>query len=1029
MSLIVFKRTVVATGITLACFAGYAMIVVPLLEPEVVARDADVAEPTQDMAQPADRYLTEIQPLLLPNSWETATPKILRYRNTLLLFDDYQPQDDGTINIRPCTVIMRQSDQRTAEAINSSLVMRAPEGAKLKLSKPIGFGTADLGEPISGQLLGPIRISSRGKNDGSGRFDISTADVFIDRKLLQTTAAVDLKFEGSRAVGQELIVHLLPTNNNTVPDKPVGWAGMRSIELVAVDHLRLDVKADDDRPAPVDVACRGPLRIDFMDNTMTLEEDVKLKRHDPSGKIDTLDCDRLEMRFDKQLAEATQRVAKPKSDHKPMGNTPKLEVTSVVAEGRPVVLRATSRGAHVRSRRLAYDLKRGRFQLWSDDKVENDRVEVRIEDRQFVAKSLDCQLDADGEIARVNAQGPGEFTSSGLLESDSSEINAYWRDQLVLKREERLHHLTLVGNCWVAVNRESGIEAEVLHLWLEPEEQEDESQSLTPHPELKTLPRPLSVVGKSKSSASPFDMSALRPIELVALSSTPNRPNAPKSPVVLTTAGVVGRTDRLNARFVHLPPAPASTPKQGPATTLVTSNTSSSHVTGDARNSAQANDTGHEEKDSATHIEGRNLTVTLEVRGKEFTVGDLRLDDQIQVRHFDLANGDAPAFELRAKEMQVQTIEGQQVLTARGQPVQIVSEELRCLTTQLHVDQERSLVWTRQPGRMEVQVDRDANGRRLARPQTMTIDWDDGMTFDGRSARFQGQVEVVGPDQRLRAANVEVTLNRQLDAATMRRQRQQGRLDIKRVAATGGVTLEAREYNVDNQLDSIFLLRVPSVTVDRETGDLRASGPGRLTTIRDGFESAGLDQFASDDALRNRRGSSTSETVDPSATKTFLRVEFQREATGNLYRRVVEFKNRVQVLYGPVGSFNEFIKPNGPLRKDDLFMTCDQLAVIQRVRASNQRSGEKNQFDLVAQGNTVVEGQSFTAQGDQISYEQAKGQMILEGTGSTDAMLSHQARVGSPSSKTVARKILFWPATKSVQVEDARYLDLSNLGL
>ena len=1031
MRLTVLKRTTLALAISLACFAVYRIALVPFLEPSIESREVQRPQIDQQAARPSDRYLTEVQSLLQSGSWETKTPKVLRYQNTLLLFDDYQPRENGTIVIRPCTVIMRQSNEATPEAINSSIVMRAPEGATLQLSKPLGFGTAELGEPLAGRLSGPIRISSRGRADGTGRFDVTTADVYIDRKLLQTTARVDLQFEGSRAIGQQLIVHLMPENVNNVPDRPTGWAGIRSIELVDLEHLRIDVSDDREKAAPVDVKCRGPLRIDFIENLMTLEEEVNLKRFDPSGAIDTLDCDRLEMAFDKQAKATTTlptKPAKPDRPKRPYGATPKLDVTKVIAEGRPVVLHAASRNAHIRSRRLAYDLKHGRFQLWSNPEDKRDRVGIRIDENEFIARQLRCQLDEDGELIQVNARGPGQFSSSGTAVDRSDVMQAYWRDELVFKREEQeLRHLTLVGDCWVAMNKESGIEAEVLHLWLEPTPEAVAERGS--HPELRQLPKPLGVAGNNlakKDANSPIDMSSLRPVELVALSSTPNRPNASQRPVVLTTDGVVGKTDRLKARFVHLPPdRTRPNQQQGAATTLISSRSDRSNANVNSTaggNSDRAS--ADAPRESATQIQGRNLAVTLEVRGKEVTVGDLKLDDQIQIRHFDLSKGDAPTFQLGAKEVQVRMIDGRQILTARGQPVQIRSDELRFLTTQLHVDQEQSVAWTNQPGRMEVLVDRDANGRKLAKPQTMTIDWDDGMTFDGRVANFKGQVEVVGPEQRLRASHVEVTLNGKVGPGSTRRPTSQQKLDIRRVTASGNVSLEAYEYSEADELKSVFLLRVPSVSFDRETGDLRASGPGNLTTIREGFQSAGFGQLTGSD--EGRRGS---REVDPAASRTFLRVDYQREANGNLFQRLIEFNNRVQVLYGPVGSFNEVIQPNGPLRKDDLFMTCDQLTVVQSSPKTGRRDREKNLFDLVARGNTSVEGQTFTAHGDQISYEQAKGQLILQGTGSTDAMLSHQARVGAPRSKTLARKILFWPETKRVEVDDARYLDLSNLGL
>ena len=157
---------------------------------------------------------------------------------------------------------------------------------------------------------------------------------------------------------------------------------------------------------------------------------------------------------------------------------------------------------------------------------------------------------------------------------------------------------------------------------------------------------------------------------------------------------------------------------------------------------------------------------------------------------------------------------------------------------------------------------------------------------------------------------------------------------------------------------------------------------------------------------------------------TFVQVDFQRQLQGDLQRHVVQFQGRVQVLYGPVLSWNETLQTDGVLGPDEVLLTCDQLTLAEGLPLPNS----KRSVNLLAQGNTYVEGQDFTARGDRISYEQVKDLLVLEGTARDDAVLSHQARVGAPRTEHAARKILYWPQTQRVEVDDARYLDLSNLG-
>ena len=51
---------------------------------------------------------------------------------------------------------------------------------------------------------------------------------------------------------------------------------------------------------------------------------------------------------------------------------------------------------------------------------------------------------------------------------------------------------------------------------------------------------------------------------------------------------------------------------------------------------------------------------------------------------------------------------------------------------------------------------------------------------------------------------------------------------------------------------------------------------------------------------------------------------------------------------------------------------------------------------------------------------------VLEGDGRTDAQLFRQQRPGGPTSDAAAQKIMYWPSTNRVAIDDWRYLDLSD---
>ena len=102
-----------------------------------------------------------------------------------------------------------------------------------------------------------------------------------------------------------------------------------------------------------------------------------------------------------------------------------------------------------------------------------------------------------------------------------------------------------------------------------------------------------------------------------------------------------------------------------------------------------------------------------------------------------------------------------------------------------------------------------------------------------------------------------------------------------------------------------------------------------------------------------------------------------------------------------------------------MLVTCQRLSVLQMT----QPGSKERSVELEATGNAFVEGRTFTARGSRIAYDQAKDQLILEGSGRALAELARQQVVGGPVSTMSAGRILYWRKTNSAQMDDARFLD------
>jgi hypothetical protein len=156
-----------------------------------------------------------------------------------------------------------------------------------------------------------------------------------------------------------------------------------------------------------------------------------------------------------------------------------------------------------------------------------------------------------------------------------------------------------------------------------------------------------------------------------------------------------------------------------------------------------------------------------------------------------------------------------------------------------------------------------------------------------------------------------------------------------------------------------------------------------------------------------------------------LDVRFQRELTGNLHIRQMVFHEQVRVLYAPVSAWDARLDDDNPetLGPHGVVLRCDQLAATQLAAAgSNARA-----WGLEATGNALAEGQSYTARATRITYDQAKGLLVLEGDGRADAALYVQDRPGQRPTAQQSRRILFWPATRRFTLEGFRALEIPNL--
>ncbi|MCA9200755.1 MAG: hypothetical protein KDA87_24620, partial [Planctomycetales bacterium] len=353
------------------------------------------------------------------------------------------------------------------------------------------------------------------------------------------------------------------------------------------------------------------------------------------------------------------------------------------------------------------------------------------------------------------------------------------------------------------------------------------------------------------------------------------------------------------------------------------------------------------------------------------------------------------------------------VFTAFGQPARIRFQDMQVAGNQMEVDRNRNLIringagamdmtGTPQLGKSSSRTRAQPNNGDLANEKTH-IQWRDGFVFDGRVARVEGKVTLENSKEQIRADRVNIHLKNPIDLGQTDAN---AKAEVDNVLAEGSVCAEHRIIE-DNDLRTVAIFMCPSFQLNQQTGDFLAMGDGLVMAWRKGFQAG------------SALGAQGQSKEDPDRI-SFVQIEFGRQGTGNVNQRSVTFDQQVRLTYGPVRKFYDRIRPGLPLTDDDVILMCDQMTLMQV--ASNASGGMA--VDARARGNTTIRGAWFKATGERASYDQSKGLFVLEGEGQTPARVEAQKRSSRTSTETVGQKILVWPATKEVELDDVRFLDL-----
>jgi hypothetical protein len=205
-------------------------------------------------------------------------------------------------------------------------------------------------------------------------------------------------------------------------------------------------------------------------------------------------------------------------------------------------------------------------------------------------------------------------------------------------------------------------------------------------------------------------------------------------------------------------------------------------------------------------------------------------------------------------------------------------------------------------------------------------------------------------------------------------------------------------------------MRLDDLAWNRLTGALNG-GPGEINRV----------WYGSNDMLSGQPAATPAKPSAKANQLLGLHVKYHGSITGNTKRHQVTFHDNVQVAYGPVGNWDALLTTGeGPdrLGPDGAVAGCDELGVVQMPLPT----GDGQAIELEMSGSkTFVEGTTFKAVGNHITYAQAKELLVLEGN---PAELFRQMQIGAPATRLPAKKMLYWRKTNDVRVIGAQMLEV-----
>ena len=474
------------------CYQAYHWTVSPLLEGGSPASKPPPLLTGQTLHQRLDR-----DAIFPPGSWQRELCKVLHTGQGHVLFQDYQPREDGSVEVWPLTLVLPPAQSSTAG--NNATVQPAllhAKSATLRFDRPFSLGSR-MGRLQSGQLNGQVIVIRQppdarfagdtqlpaSSESSSSAFRLETQNVQLTPDRIFALEPVQFRIGSHQGFGRNLMIDLARESTESSLEKP----SVRRVQLQNLEHLLLDrdpfqSSAENRIAQPSElpdrtpqigaqavgtvgnsekfrVTCRGPLDFDFEQNSILLTDQVRVQSE--ARPDDQLNCVSLELFFSSGTETSSPLLEQ----------SAKLQLTQAIALGAPARLDLGSKRTAAQANSIRYNASENMFSL------SHGNVLLTQKNRSITSQSLRCQLSPDGGLAQAAAAGPGwlevqstswqseNLSGTSPTQRPPAQFRIAWKQSMQVRPQGEFQVVSFLEQVDTVLG-ENQILSDEVHLWL-----------------------------------------------------------------------------------------------------------------------------------------------------------------------------------------------------------------------------------------------------------------------------------------------------------------------------------------------------------------------------------------------------------------------------------------------------------------------------------------------------------------------------------------------------------------------------------